>query len=229
MLAKYRLMQKGVDVSPNDPLNPQFRFGVTDITEFGNVKMQWRNLNWNCVENEVVQALNAFSRPLFSPDSVLARQLKDLETIHHPEDAAKEAQDLSNKLKTREPVKNEPDWFYFLCNASEANISLDKRIWTPLRKQPNDIKMMKRLSKEQSKWAIIVRVSRPRFFNHRSVFSADKLWVPQPWQLRHHKLCLQIFNLQQRQMEYCRELDKVAAHEAARHRAEGEEPCFNEG
>jgi len=229
MLAKYRLMQQGVDVSPNDPLNPQLPFGVTDITEFGNVKMQWRNLDWNCVENEVVQALNAFSRPLFSPDSVLARQLKDLETIHHPEDAAKEAQDLANKLKTREPVKNEPEWFYFLCSASEANIPLDNRTWTPLRKQPNDIKMMKRLSREQSKWAIIVRVGCARSPLTEAYSRADKLWVPQPWQLRHHKLCLQIFNLQQRQMEYCQELDKVAAHEAAQRRADGEEPCFNEG
>lgn len=170
MLAKYRLMQRGVDVSPNDPLNPQFRFCVTDITEFGNVKMQWRNLNWNCVENEVVQALNAFSRPLFGPDTVLARQLKDLDTIHHPEDAAKEAQDLANELKARQPVKNDPGWFYFLCNASEANISLDTRTWTPLRKQPNDIKMMKRLSKEQRKWAIIIRVGRSNPPFHSSVF-----------------------------------------------------------
>jgi hypothetical protein len=160
MLAKYRLMKQGVDVSPDDPLNPQFKFAVTDITEFGHAKMEWRNLNWNCAETEVVKCLEAFSRPLFGPESVLARQLADLATIHHPEDAAKEAQDLASELQARGSVAHEPDWLYFLCNTGDAMVPLAERTWTPLRRQPNDFKMMKRLSREQGRWAIIIRVSR---------------------------------------------------------------------
>ncbi len=120
--------------------------------------MVWRNLNWGCTEDEVVRSLEAFSRPNFSLASVLGRQLKDLETIHYPEDAAAEAQELANKLKSRQPVTTELSWLYFLCSANEARVPLAKRAWLPLR-QPNDVKVMKRMSREQGKWAIIIRVS----------------------------------------------------------------------
>src|SRR5690242_9135213 len=159
MLAKYRLMETGVDVSPKDPRNPLFRFAVTDVTEFGDVKMQWRTLPWSCAENAVVRCLEAFSRPLFTPESILATHLKRLEIIHGPEDAAKEAQDLANELKFQQPIKDDPEWTYFLCGGNDATVPMEERDWQPLRRMPNDFKIMKRNSREVGKWPIIVRVS----------------------------------------------------------------------
>jgi hypothetical protein len=161
MLAKNRLTQNGlvgVDVSPDNPRNPDFRFAATDINEFGNVRMKWHTFSWNCPEGDIVLALEAYSRPSYTPASVLDTQLKYLEAIHHPENAAKEAEDLAAKLKASQAPKNEPQWLYFLCAQDEADVLLEERDWAQMRKQPNDIKMMKRMSREQGKWPVIIRV-----------------------------------------------------------------------
>jgi hypothetical protein len=162
MLAKNRLTQNGlvgVDISPNNPLNPDFRFGATDINEFGKVRMKWHSFPWSCPEGDIVLALEAYSRPSYTPASVLDTQLKYLEAIHHPGNAAKEAEDLAAKLKASQAPKNEPQWLYFLCAQDEADVLLEERDWAQMRKQPNDIKMMKRMSREQGKWPVIIRVS----------------------------------------------------------------------
>ena len=216
MLARYRLIEnwKGVDVFPNDPAVPRFQFGVCDVTEFGNIKMKWRLLSWYCSEDDVLRTVDAFSRPSFTPESVLGKYLRDLELIHHPKDMANEARDLANELRSRQPEENEPAWSYFLCNASEVAIPLEDRTWTPLQ-QPNDIKMMKRLSRERSRYAIMIRVSLPLPPCDRVYPSADQVRAfSQPWLLQHYKLCTRIYNLQARQDEYCQELETEAALEA---------------
>ncbi len=160
MLARNRLVEEfqGVDVFPKDPAIPQFRFAVSDVTEYGNVKMKWRVLNWDCTADAILHTVEAFSRPSYTPEKALAKYLRDLELIHHPEAAAKEAQDLANELKSQQPDQNESTWSFYLCNRSEVAIPFEDRTWTPLRKT-NDIKLMKRLSREQSRYAIIIRVS----------------------------------------------------------------------
>lgn len=161
MLAKNRLTQNGaigVDVSPNDPNHPEFRFAATDITEFGKVRMKWHAFSWNCPEGDIILALEAYSRPSYSLASVLDTQLRYLEAIHHPEDAAKEAEELSEQLKAPQVPGNESGWVYFLCGRDEADVPLEDRDWSQLRKQPNDVKMMKRSSREQGKWPVVIRV-----------------------------------------------------------------------
>ncbi|KAL2169666.1 hypothetical protein VTG60DRAFT_5805 [Thermothelomyces hinnuleus] len=109
ILARYRLMQTGVDVSDNDPQHPQFRFGIVNITEFGSVNMKLYNMDWNCTESEVTDSLEAYSNPLFNRDAVRGRLLKDLATIYHPRDAVEEAEVLYEELKSRQPTMNEAD------------------------------------------------------------------------------------------------------------------------
>jgi hypothetical protein len=157
-------MQKGVDVFPYNPRHRQFRFGIVDVTEFGNVKMKWHTLSWNCTENQLVKSLEAYSNPRFSHAAVRKRLLDDLDTIHHPEDAAKEAQALTTELQSQPPEENESDWLYFLCGHQDTTTPLGQRDWIRLRRQPNDMKLMKRQSREESKPAIIIRVS--SFYMH---------------------------------------------------------------
>ncbi|KAL2201232.1 hypothetical protein P885DRAFT_73581 [Corynascus similis CBS 632.67] len=184
MLARYRLMQTGVDIAPNAPWNPQFEFGIVDITEFGNVKMKWNNLDWNCTESQVVNLLENYSKPLFDHAIVREGLLKHLLTIHQPQDAAEEAKILHKKLKSQQTVTDEPGWLYLFCNERDAATLLGGRDWKTLRKQPNDIKLMKRECREQCQWPIIIRLSN----------------------LSHYKLSDQAFNLQRRQMKYCQEV-----------------------
>ncbi|KAK4106466.1 hypothetical protein N658DRAFT_502927 [Parathielavia hyrcaniae] len=192
MLAKYRLMEGGFDVSPHDKRHPHFKFGVSDVNEFGNISMNWRYLNWDCTEGEVLRCLNDYSRSSFSPENVLGRLLRDLDTIHHPEDAVMEAEKLGNELQAPKPVQNEPEWSYFLCGLDDATIPIEDITWTSLRLSPNDFKVMKRMSREQSRWPIIFRRS----------------------QLRHYQLCFRVHQLQLRQLQYCQEVEKDAALKA---------------
>ncbi|KAK4252346.1 hypothetical protein C7999DRAFT_27073 [Corynascus novoguineensis] len=203
MLARYRLMQTGVDVAPNDPRNPQFEFGIVNITEFGNVKMKWNNLDWNCTESQVVNLLENYSKPLFDYATVREGLLKDLLIIHQPQDAAEEAEILHKKLKSQQTIMDEPDWLYFFCNERDAATLLGERDWKTLRKQPNDIKLMKRESREKSKWPIIIR----------------------PSKLSHYNLCDQVFNLQRRQMEYCQEVEPALLEGPQ----DAGEQCFKRG
>ena len=123
ILAKHRLIQEGIDVSPASPAHPQFRFGLTDITESGTVNMHWRSLPWSCTESDVVRVLTTFSRPNFSPESALRAQLADLATIEYPADAAEEARGLEKELRERAPVVvGEPEWQYILCRAEEQKV-----------------------------------------------------------------------------------------------------------
>ncbi|KAK4149212.1 hypothetical protein C8A00DRAFT_19071 [Chaetomidium leptoderma] len=165
---------------------------------------KWRTLPWSCAENAVVRCLEAFSRPLFTPESTLATHLKRLEIIHGPEDAAKEAQDLANELNSQRPLKDDPEWFYFLCGVNDATVPMEERDWQPLRRMPNDFKIMKRNSREVGKWPIIVR---------------SRL-------LRHYKLCLRVHNLQKRQLEHGKEMGKAAVLGIG---GDTGKPYFNEG
>ena len=213
MLARNRLIEdfQGVDVFPNDPAIPRFQFGVSDVTEYGNIKMKWRLLSWDCTEDAILRTAHAFSRPSYTREKVLGKYLRDLELIHHPESAAKEARDLSNELRSQQPDQKESSWSYYLCNSSEVAIPFEDRTWTPL-KQLNDIKLMKRLSRERSRYAIIIRVSQTLLPYARLHPSADK--SSQPWLLRHYKVCNHIYNLQTRQERYCEEVEMQAAVDA---------------
>ncbi|KAK3902105.1 hypothetical protein C8A05DRAFT_15785 [Staphylotrichum tortipilum] len=147
---------------------------ITDITEFGAVHMHWRNLNWDCTESAVVLTLSTFSRPNFTPESALRAQLADLATVEHPPDA------------------DDPNWLYILCAAAdEPKVPAEDRDWAPLRRQPNDVKLVKRLSRETGKWPVIIR----------------------PWQLRHYKLCHQISRLQKTQTGYLLMLEEAKAQQ----------------
>ncbi|KAL2181600.1 uncharacterized protein P884DRAFT_274094 [Thermothelomyces heterothallicus CBS 202.75] len=125
------------------------------------------NMDWNCTESEVIDSLEAYSNPLFNRDAVRDRLLKDLETIYHPRDAVEEAE------------------LYVLCNERDVATPTEECKWKPLRRRPNDIKLMKRESREESKWVAIIR----------------------PSLLRHYKLCNRVFNLQRRQMKFCQEIE----------------------
>jgi hypothetical protein len=217
ILAKYRLMETAMDafdVSPKDPHHLQFRFAITDITEFGNVQMKWLYLDWNCTELEFVKALAENSRPAFDPEAEIPRLLRHLETVFEPEDAAKEAEEYSKELQSLQPVKNEPEWTYFLCTPHEGTTFVENRTWTPLRRQPNDVKMMKRLSREQSKWPIIVRVRlRIRLVCvpaslPRSSLTDIREQPSQPAQWHHYKRCLRVHQLQARQLNHAKEEEK---------------------
>lgn len=162
MLARYRLMEEAtaVDVSSYNPHRPQFRMIMVDITEFGQVKMEWRYLDWHCTEVKFVEALEVFSNPKFCHEAVLGRLLRHLDTIHHPEDLAQKAQSLVEKFKSKGPLKNGPEWKYLLCDDSDLATPLEGREWNLLNLSPNVIKMVKRESRETSKSAVIIRVSR---------------------------------------------------------------------
>jgi hypothetical protein len=121
--------------------------------------MEWRYLSWDCTELEFLTCLTEGLRPAFNPDTEIPRLLRHLEAVLEPEDAAKEAEEYSKELQSEQPVMNEPEWAYFLCSPGEGTTLLEEnRTWVSLRRKPNDFKFMKRLSREQSKWPIIVRV-----------------------------------------------------------------------
>ncbi|KAH6849768.1 hypothetical protein B0I37DRAFT_352332 [Chaetomium sp. MPI-CAGE-AT-0009] len=165
MLAKYRLSQSGVDVSPNNPRHPKFKLVIADVAEFGHVKMKGLTLNWHCTESQVVKALEAFSNPQFSHEAVLGRLLKDLDTIHHPEDLAQEAQSLAETFKSEPPITNGPEWKYLLYDERDKL----------LKKSPNVIKMMKRESRDASKLAVIIRSSLLEHYNRcKAVFDLQR-------------------------------------------------------
>ncbi|KAK4239794.1 hypothetical protein C8A03DRAFT_13845 [Achaetomium macrosporum] len=191
ILAKYRLIKGGVDVSPSHPLNPQFKFAVTLITEFGCAKMQWRYVNWGCSEKEIERCLDATPRTQYRLETVRTRQIRELENIEYPEDAANEAKYLIRELSSQRTVEYEAEWFYFLTGKlDEAPIRLERNHEWKTLKTPNDVKLMKRSSREQGKWPIIAR----------------------PWEMRHHDLCFAIFKLQQRQLLHAEKVEKAALH-----------------
>jgi hypothetical protein len=143
-------------VVPSKPLHAQFGFVIGVVTESGRIKKEWRCLDWGCTENEVARALDAFPRDQYPLQRVADRQVRVLESIHGPE--AKEAQDLIQKLRSQEPIKDGSEWSYFLCDADKDKICCEAHQWITLR-QPNDVKLMKRLAMERSTWPTIVRVS----------------------------------------------------------------------
>ena len=133
---------------------------MVDINESGQPKMERRDLDWHCTEAKVVEALETFSDPKFCHEEVQARLLRHLDAIHGPEELLQKAQSLVEKFKSKGPVKNKPDWKYFLCDKSDLTAPLENREWTLLKRSPNVIKMMKRESREASKSAVIIRVGR---------------------------------------------------------------------
>lgn len=158
MLAKHRLTQDGVDVSRNDPATPRFRIAITDICEYGDVRMRWHELNWNCTEWEINAELEGLSRPLYTLESVLPRQLKQLETIQQPAETANAAQVLAAQLKAWKPLQNEISWQYFLCDPNDSNVRMTDRAWKGVH-QPHDLLAIKRSAWEQGKIPVFVRVS----------------------------------------------------------------------
>jgi hypothetical protein len=145
---------------------------MVDITEFGQVRMELRDLDWHCTEAKVVEALEAFSDTQFCHEEVLARLLRHLDTVHDPEELLQKAQCLVEKFKSKGPIKDKPEWKYLLCDDSDLAAPLENREWTVLKRSPNVIKMMKRESREASKSAVIIRVGThplpPKRFQDRS-------------------------------------------------------------
>lgn len=206
----------GVDMSPHNPTNLQFRFALTDVSDTGKVSMKWNCVDWHSTAQTVVDCMDAFSRPTYLPHNLLPRQVRELGCIHHPEDALTEARALSAELLAQPPIiMNDPRLSYFLCTTAvtEGDRRMEDREWTPLTCL-NAIRKMKRLARQHNKWPVIMRVSdmspHSSFPHKLSVLTGGPT---QPWQLRHYKNQLKISELQQRQEQYC------AALEAAQKKA----------
>ncbi|KAL2024424.1 hypothetical protein VTK56DRAFT_8235 [Thermocarpiscus australiensis] len=184
MLAKYYLMKIGPYLSPEEQPSPQLQFLISDITEFGHVDMKWFNLSWTCTEEEVVERLEGYSCPSYRPETVVPRQLKELECIHHPEGAFNQAQAMIQELLAQRPVENEPSWSYFLCD-NTGHRHIEEQQWIPLG-GPKEFRTMKQEARRRGMRPVLIR----------------------PWQRRHYTLCKQIQQLQQYQFLYCQQLDR---------------------
>jgi hypothetical protein len=155
------MAKNGIDVSPDNPDQPEFRFGLTDVNDTGKVTMKWNSLNWACTAQTVLECMEVYSRQTYHPLDMIPRQVRELGCIHQPEDAATEAQALAVELTSQSRiVGGEKPWAYFLCKSSEGNRRMEDQAWTPLGNL-DDIRMMKRLAREHSMWPIIMRVSYP--------------------------------------------------------------------
>lgn len=170
MLAKYRLMKEGVVGAASDgSTRPQFEFVVTNITEFGDVQMERNYLDWTCTFQDVLERMEASSRPGYGPQDAIPRQLRQLERIELPEDAAQEAQAMMAELKSPPPAgEDQAGWVYFLCDGSGKDARrMEDRTWVRIR-DPYDFMSMKRSSRRQGLWPVTVRVrclrSTPRMY-----------------------------------------------------------------
>ncbi|KAJ4304351.1 hypothetical protein N0V88_001964 [Collariella sp. IMI 366227] len=158
MLAKYRLMKDGIDISPIDPFDRQFRFAVTDVNKFGEVAMKWIYLDRNSDEATMLRYLEANSRSNYEVDAIVPQQIRELETIQQPEDAVQEARKLIEELKAmKNPNGSEEKWTYALCDPDVTEDHLINRTWIPLKLR-NDAKYMRRQSRELSKVPVLVRI-----------------------------------------------------------------------
>ncbi|KAL2135278.1 hypothetical protein VTI74DRAFT_9158 [Chaetomium olivicolor] len=144
LLAKYRLMKDGIDISPEDPDKPQLKLAAADVNEFGEVTMNRAYLGWDCHEDSIVHCIEYHCRSRYGLGNIVNRQLRELDTIQQPADAVEDAKKLSAEIK----AMKKPDWIgsrwvYSFCGPEEMEIHLSDRAWSALRCS-NDEKMMKR-------------------------------------------------------------------------------------
>ncbi|KAL2260238.1 hypothetical protein VTK26DRAFT_5837 [Humicola hyalothermophila] len=191
MLARYRLMRDGIDVSPNDPTDPMFHFVIVNMDQFGRSDMKWCRLEWGGHYEEIVDRLEESTRLSFTYDEILPKMIWELNNIQEDEAAKKEAKALIARLQTERPDRpNDTKWMYFLCNKDENLRKLEEKRWVPLE-TANDFKMMRRRARELGRWPVIVR----------------------PWHYRHHENCNRTRLLQKRQIDYCRSLHQKRREE----------------
>ena len=202
-------MKEGIDVSPNDPANPMFEFVVVNVDEFGRSKMKHNRLAWTGHYEEIMERVEAFTRPSFRIEDVVPKMIRALNAIQHGEKEVEEAKALIAKLKVDSFLRpGGPRWTYFMCNKNEELRKKEERAWTRLE-SADHFKMMRRRAREQGRLPVIVRVSCP-FSTPFPLFLSLYPLTPtlQPWQFRHHDVCNLIRHLQERQVAYCRRLEQ---------------------
>lgn len=165
MIARQRLTADGgVDVFSYNPRMPCFRVGAINITEFGQVNMRWFKFPWNSAEQPIINAINAFTgtaqKPSFCHTYALNSLITQLEAIHHPETTAQVAEDMIAMVRAQGPIREsaEDRWAYMFSDWDKVGQPLENMGWRNVDKSLNDIKRLRRLSREQGKWPIFVRV-----------------------------------------------------------------------
>lgn len=159
MLAKYRLMEEGLDaLHSNDPRKRAFRFIIAEVTEYGHVSMKWNYLDWKCNEEAITERLNASSASQHDSESVLPKQIRELKRINDPRDVESEARAMITELESSEAAGDETMWYYFLCNGKKGSWRIEDQHWTPLS-QVGDFNKTKWLARERSQFPVFMRVS----------------------------------------------------------------------
>ncbi|KAH6624823.1 hypothetical protein B0J18DRAFT_191995 [Chaetomium sp. MPI-SDFR-AT-0129] len=213
MLARQRLTQKGgIDVFAYNPRMPFFRVGAIDVTYLGQVKMRWFKFPWDSAEQPIINAVNGFcgtaQNPSFDPAQALASLITQLEAIHHPQPTAQAAEEMIALVQAQGPIQEpaKDGWVYMFSDWDKLGQPLERMGWTHTEKSLNDIKRLRRLSREKSQWPIFVR----------------------PSLLQHYNRCMKLAKLQWSQMQYCHMLEQQALQRGGYYSKE-EEPYFQQG
>ncbi|KAK0621318.1 hypothetical protein B0T17DRAFT_533653 [Bombardia bombarda] len=143
------------------PKASMFRFGIADVNQFGDVKMEWRFKSWSCLFSELTDELAAFSQPNFKVKDEIPRQLRELDTIQSPPLAVVAAQDIRMELlelsQKTEEVGDETKIACFYSNLKPKPSFKDPE-WFYLEEADSFVNMVA-VAKEKDLWPVVMRVS----------------------------------------------------------------------
>ncbi|KAK3331953.1 hypothetical protein B0T19DRAFT_397770 [Cercophora scortea] len=173
LCAQYRLLSNHVYAGLDLISGGQFKFGACKVDSYGNITMAWHHLDWKCTLEDMVDKLEAFSRPSsFQPHRVIPGRLKEINSVIQHLEAASGAVDLKQELvqfqcqaetENNTDEHGNADWKFFMCNRETVNPGMESRSWKALDGLEG-FYSLRREAKRSGMWLVLINPRQLRFY-----------------------------------------------------------------